>query len=102
VSPDLFRRWWKQPTGPAPRSAASPHRHDQATCSQDAKGRREGTVLHTLDRDALWRSRPQVFAASTSGRHMSGAAGRLQGTDDSSLVERLGMSVTVVAGRGPT
>lgn len=101
VSPDLFRRVVEA----AYRSGAAicgirPTDTIKATCSQDAMDGAEGTVLHTLDRDALVAVQtPQVFAASTLRKaHEAALRDAFQGTDDSSLVERLGMSVTVVAG----
>lgn len=60
----------------------------------------EGTVLHTLDRDSLVSVQtPQVFAAALLRKaHEAALRDSFTCTDDSGLVERLGVSVAVVEG----
>ncbi|MGE5580888.1 MAG: 2-C-methyl-D-erythritol 4-phosphate cytidylyltransferase [Bacillota bacterium] len=101
VSPDLF----KQVVEAACRFGAAicgirPTDTIKAVRASGAAGGTEGTVLHTLDRDSLVSVQtPQVFAAATLRKaHEAALRDSFIGTDDSSLVERLGVSVAVVAG----
>lgn len=59
-----------------------------------------GHVADTVDREDLWIAQtPQVFRAEAlRGAHERAAADGFEGTDDASLVERLGGLVVMVAG----
>ncbi|MBP2652134.1 MAG: 2-C-methyl-D-erythritol 2,4-cyclodiphosphate synthase [Firmicutes bacterium] len=61
----------------------------------------EGEVLRTLDRSELWAIQtPQVFSATLLKQaYYIAAKDGFLGTDDSSLVERVGVKVKVVKGR---
>lgn len=61
---------------------------------------RGGAIAGTLSRDGLWMAQtPQVFHADLLFRaHDEARAQGVLGTDDASLVERLGHTVEVVAG----
>ena len=61
---------------------------------------RSGTVARTLDRSAVWHAQtPQCFRFDLLRRaYESALAEGLDATDDSALVERLGVSVSVVEG----
>lgn len=61
---------------------------------------KEGIVLHTPERDSLWLAQtPQAFRFGViRAAHEQAALEGWLGTDDSSLVERLGKSVRLVAG----
>jgi 2-C-methyl-D-erythritol 4-phosphate cytidylyltransferase len=59
-----------------------------------------GTVLKTLDRDALWQIQtPQAFQASLIREaYYKATEDGFMGTDDASLVERLGIKVHILPG----
>ncbi len=61
---------------------------------------REGIVAETLDRASLWQIQtPQTFKASLIREaHQRAAKDHFVGTDDASLVERLGLKVHVAPG----
>lgn len=60
----------------------------------------DGTVLKTLDRESLWQIQtPQTFLAKVIKEALHKAAEEgFTGTDDASLVERLGVKVQVLPG----
>jgi len=60
----------------------------------------DGTVLKTLDRESLWQTQtPQTFKAEIIREAYAKAAqDGFWGTDDSSLVERLGVKVHILPG----
>lgn len=60
----------------------------------------EGNVSRTLDRSRIWLAQtPQAFRSDLLARaHAAGRAAGVEGTDDASLVERLGHPVHVVEG----
>ena len=60
----------------------------------------DGTVLKTLDRESLWQIQtPQTFHADVIREaHSRAVEDRFIGTDDASLVERLGGTVHILAG----
>ncbi|MFD1021180.1 bifunctional 2-C-methyl-D-erythritol 4-phosphate cytidylyltransferase/2-C-methyl-D-erythritol 2,4-cyclodiphosphate synthase [Thalassobacillus hwangdonensis] len=66
----------------------------------DTIKRRDGHQLETLDRSRLWAAQtPQAFRLSLIRRaHLEASAQGYGGTDDASLVERLGEAVEVVEG----
>lgn len=59
-----------------------------------------GAVEGTIERDGLWRAQtPQAFVAAVLREaHERAAADGFEGTDDASLVERLGTAVVIVEG----
>ncbi len=61
---------------------------------------RDGRVVETPAREGLWAAQtPQVFRASLLREAIAKAeAAGFQGTDDAQIVERLGVSVEIVAG----
>ncbi len=61
---------------------------------------RDGRVVETLDRSTLWQAQtPQAFRIDVLRRaHESAAREAVEATDDSALVERLGLPVSVVRG----
>ncbi len=61
----------------------------------------DGEVRKTLDRSVLWQVQtPQAFRADViRGAHAQAATDGFLGTDDTALVERMGGTVKVVAGR---
>jgi 2-C-methyl-D-erythritol 4-phosphate cytidylyltransferase len=60
----------------------------------------DGTVLKTLDRESLWQIQtPQTFQVNVIREaHNRAAADGFVGTDDASLVERLGVKVRILPG----
>jgi len=60
----------------------------------------DGTVLKTLDRESLWQIQtPQTFQVSVIREaHYRATADGFVGTDDASLVERLGVKVHLLTG----
>ncbi len=60
----------------------------------------DGTVLKTLDRETLWQIQtPQAFRVSViKEAHYRAAEDGFVGTDDASLVERLGIKVHILPG----
>jgi 2-C-methyl-D-erythritol 4-phosphate cytidylyltransferase len=60
----------------------------------------DGTVLKTLDRESLWQTQtPQTFQATVIRRAYTKATeDGFVGTDDASLVERLGVKVHILPG----
>jgi len=60
----------------------------------------DGTVLKTLDRESLWQIQtPQTFQAGVIREaYQKAAEDGFLGTDDASLVERLGRSVHLLPG----
>ena len=60
----------------------------------------DGTVLKTLDRNSLWQIQtPQTFQAGLIREALRKASeDGFLGTDDASLVERLGMEVHILPG----
>jgi len=60
----------------------------------------DGTVLKTLDRESLWQVQtPQTFQAGVIREAYAKATeGGFMGTDDASLVERLGVKVHILPG----
>jgi 2-C-methyl-D-erythritol 4-phosphate cytidylyltransferase len=60
----------------------------------------DGTVLKTLERESLWQVQtPQTFQANViKEAHYKAAEDAFFGTDDASLVERLGMKVHILPG----
>jgi 2-C-methyl-D-erythritol 4-phosphate cytidylyltransferase len=60
----------------------------------------DGTVLKTLDRESLWQIQtPQTFRVSViKEAHYRAAEDGFVGTDDASLVERLGVKVHILPG----
>lgn len=60
----------------------------------------DGTVLKTLDRESLWQIQtPQTFQVNVIREaHHRAAADGFVGTDDASLVERLGVKVRILPG----
>lgn len=62
--------------------------------------RSDGTVLRTLDRDSLWQVQtPQAFKLSLIREaHQKAVQDGFVGTDDASLVERLGGTVHILPG----
>jgi 2-C-methyl-D-erythritol 4-phosphate cytidylyltransferase len=60
----------------------------------------DGTVLKTLDRETLWQIQtPQAFRANVIREaHQRASEEGFVGTDDASLVERLGMKVHILPG----
>jgi 2-C-methyl-D-erythritol 4-phosphate cytidylyltransferase len=60
----------------------------------------DGTVLKTLDRETLWQIQtPQAFQVSViKEAHYRAAEDGFVGTDDASLVERLGIKVHILPG----
>ena len=60
-----------------------------------------GAILETLDRETLWEAQtPQVFRTGIYRRaHAAALSDGFMGTDDSSLIERLGGRVLVVEGK---
>lgn len=60
----------------------------------------DGTVLKTLDRESLWHIQtPQAFQAHVIKQaYQKAAKDGFVGTDDASLVERLGMKVHILPG----
>jgi len=63
-------------------------------------GRQDGTVLETLDRESLWQIQtPQTFQVNLiKEAHYKAANDGFVGTDDASLVERLGVNVHILPG----
>jgi 2-C-methyl-D-erythritol 4-phosphate cytidylyltransferase len=61
---------------------------------------RDGTVLKTLDRDSLWQIQtPQTFQVNViKEAHYRAMEDGFIGTDDASLVERLGVKVRILPG----
>lgn len=61
---------------------------------------RDGTVLKTLDRDSLWQIQtPQTFQVNViKEAHYRAIEDGFIGTDDASLVERLGVKVRILPG----
>ena len=61
----------------------------------------DGVIMGTPDRKVLWNAQtPQVFRTSIYRRaHASALSDGFSGTDDSSLIERLGGRVLIVEGR---
>ncbi|HHL40338.1 MAG TPA: 2-C-methyl-D-erythritol 4-phosphate cytidylyltransferase [Deltaproteobacteria bacterium] len=61
---------------------------------------RDGVVVRTIPREDLWAVQtPQAFRLDLLNRaHSEAAAGRVKGTDDAMLVERLGAQVRIVDG----
>jgi len=61
---------------------------------------RDGTVLKTLDRDSLWQVQtPQTFQVNViKEAHYRAMEDGFIGTDDASLVERLGVKVRILPG----
>ncbi len=61
---------------------------------------RDELVVETLDRESLWAVQtPQVFTASSlRAAHRSARESGFEGTDDASLVERIGGTVRVKTG----
>jgi 2-C-methyl-D-erythritol 4-phosphate cytidylyltransferase len=58
-----------------------------------------GFVQETLQRDLLWHVQtPQAFCTEVLRRAQSAAQGVFVGTDDSVLVERMGLPVKIVRG----
>lgn len=68
--------------------------------SDTVKRARDGLVVQTLDRSALWTVQtPQAFRASVIREaHAAAEQDGFVGTDDTSLVERIGKPVTLVEG----
>jgi 2-C-methyl-D-erythritol 4-phosphate cytidylyltransferase len=62
--------------------------------------RPDGTVLKTLDRKSLWQIQtPQTFQVNLiKEAHYKATKDGFVGTDDASLVERLGMDVHILPG----
>jgi 2-C-methyl-D-erythritol 4-phosphate cytidylyltransferase len=60
----------------------------------------DGTVLRTLERESLWQAQtPQTFQASLiKEAHLKAAADGYMGTDDASLIERLGKKIHILPG----
>jgi 2-C-methyl-D-erythritol 4-phosphate cytidylyltransferase len=60
----------------------------------------DGTILKTLDRETLWQIQtPQTFQANVIREaHQKASEEGFTGTDDASLVERLGMKVHILPG----
>jgi len=60
----------------------------------------DGTVLKTLDRESLWQIQtPQTFQAHViKEAYQKATENGFVGTDDASLVERLGMKVHILPG----
>jgi 2-C-methyl-D-erythritol 4-phosphate cytidylyltransferase len=60
----------------------------------------DGTVLKTLDRESLWQVQtPQTFQVNVIKQaHSKAAEDAFVGTDDASLVERLGVKVHILPG----
>jgi len=60
----------------------------------------EGRIVRTIDRTGLWRAQtPQAFPREMIERaHVAARQERIGATDDSALVERLGLPVIVVRG----
>lgn len=60
----------------------------------------DGTVLKTLDRESLWQTQtPQTFYAKVIREaYVKAAEDGFAGTDDASLVERLGVKVHILPG----
>jgi len=60
----------------------------------------DGTVLKTLDRESLWQVQtPQTFQVNViKEAHIKAAEDAFVGTDDASLVERLGVKVHILPG----
>jgi 2-C-methyl-D-erythritol 4-phosphate cytidylyltransferase len=60
----------------------------------------DGTVLKTLDRESLWQVQtPQTFRVSViKEAYYKAAEDAFIGTDDASLVERLGVKVHILPG----
>jgi 2-C-methyl-D-erythritol 4-phosphate cytidylyltransferase len=60
----------------------------------------DGTVLKTLDRESLWQTQtPQTFQIKVIREAYAKAAeSGFVGTDDASLVERLGVNVHILPG----
>jgi 2-C-methyl-D-erythritol 4-phosphate cytidylyltransferase len=60
----------------------------------------DGTVLKTLERDSLWQIQtPQTFRAHVIKKaYQKAMEDRFVGTDDASLVERLGMKIHILPG----
>jgi 2-C-methyl-D-erythritol 4-phosphate cytidylyltransferase len=69
-------------------------------CADTVKRVRDGRVVETPPRSECWAAQtPQVFRRDwLAEAHEKAAAEGIFGTDDASLVERLGMQVTVVPG----
>jgi 2-C-methyl-D-erythritol 4-phosphate cytidylyltransferase len=62
--------------------------------------RPDGTVLKTLERESLWQIQtPQTFQVNLiKEAHYKATKDGFVGTDDASLVERLGMNVHILPG----
>jgi 2-C-methyl-D-erythritol 4-phosphate cytidylyltransferase len=60
----------------------------------------DGTILKTLERDSLWQIQtPQAFRAHViKEAYQKAMEDRFVGTDDASLVERLGMKIHILPG----
>jgi 2-C-methyl-D-erythritol 4-phosphate cytidylyltransferase len=60
----------------------------------------DGTILKTLDRESLWQIQtPQTFQAHLiKEAYLKATEDRFIGTDDASLVERLGVKVHILPG----
>ena len=68
--------------------------------SDTLKASQEGVITHTIDRSSLWAAQtPQAFPAAILKKALEKAAKEnFVGTDDASLVERLGEKVYLVMG----
>jgi 2-C-methyl-D-erythritol 4-phosphate cytidylyltransferase len=64
------------------------------------RGSRRGAVVETVDRSSLWHAQtPQAFRADLLREaHSSASSAGYRGTDDASLLERLGLPVRLVEG----
>lgn len=68
--------------------------------SDTLKASQEGVITHTIDRSSLWAAQtPQAFPVAILKQALSKAAKEnFVGTDEASLVERLGVKVHLVIG----
>jgi len=86
-------------------SIHSAQRFGAVVCAMPVKetikiAHKDGTVLKTLDRESLWHIQtPQAFQARVIKQaYQKAAKDGFVGTDDASLVERLGMKVHILPG----